>query len=153
MAHHVINFGEQCKSCAGTGIYVGLAERDGVGVVCNQCNGTGCRRIHIEYDDFIERVPRTDVSRVVQVNPGIVIDADPVFGGMTYDEWAAGVKFVPGTEDRNHTCPAWWYQLVDYDLKPEWQECIGVGLFRDCKQFVCKSKCWTRWDEEHPSQQ
>ena len=148
MAHHVIEYDEQCKSCSGTGIYVGMAERDGAGVVCSDCKGAGCRHRRIEYDDFTGRVRRSDVVRVQRVNPGIVVDDSfDQFGGLPYDDWAAGAQFTPGTEDRKHTCPAWWYQCADWELKPHWDIC-DLGMFTSCKMFGCKADCWRRWDIE-----
>lgn len=149
MAHHIIEYDEQCKSCKGTGIYVGRAERGGAGVVCRRCRGTGCHHVHIEYDDFEGLLPRDGITRVQHVNPGIVVGPEiSRFGGLSYIDWLRGAKFLPGTEDRLHVCPAWWYQIANYDLKPHWDECIGIGCFSDCHEFGCKAGCWQRWDNE-----
>ena len=29
----------ECTSCSGTGLYQGMAERDGTAVICYQCDG------------------------------------------------------------------------------------------------------------------
>ena len=60
---HVIEFDEKCKSCKGTGLYVGLAERDGAAVVCHTCKGTGKHHVRIEYDDFGQVVLDSDPRR------------------------------------------------------------------------------------------
>ncbi|MEK6832743.1 MAG: hypothetical protein AABY32_01735 [Nanoarchaeota archaeon] len=51
-----------CRSCNGTGIYVGFAESDGVGVVCLNCKGSGY--IIIYYEPFVERKIRDNINRV-----------------------------------------------------------------------------------------
>ena len=48
----IIEFDEKCKSCKGTGVYQGLAEKNGSGVVCYKCKGTGCHHVTFEYEDF-----------------------------------------------------------------------------------------------------
>ena len=160
MSHHKIEYDEACKSCKATGLYVGMAERDGAAVVCHTCKGTGKHHVVIEYDDFEGRVIRDDVARVYQVNPGIVIGtrqkyapdlnlAD--FGGMPYEEWQAGKEFPEKSENRAYTCPAWWYQSADYDKKPEWKECLGCVAFSSCRNFPNKARCWERFDAENNS--
>jgi hypothetical protein len=67
---------------------------------------------------------------------------------MPYKDWLAGKKWKPGMEDRQHTCPAWFYQSFDYNLKPDWKECCGCGSFSGCDSFPIKSECWKRWDKE-----
>ena len=154
MADHAIEFDEQCKVCKGTGLYAGMGERNGFAVVCYECNGTGCHHVRIEYDDFKKRIPRNDVRRILQANPGIVCGTDnghPIhaFGGMSYGEWVAGKQFEPGMEMREFTCPAWWYQRADYDKKPDWDECMAASVFSGCKYFADKAACWDRWDREN----
>ena len=150
MARRVIEYRAQCGDCKGSGIYVGLAERDGAGVVCNSCKGTGCVEQRIEYIDFDGRTFRDDVIRVQQVNPGICVNYDIFeFGGVTYADWLKSGVFPPGTEDRKHVCPAWWYHCADYSLKPDWDWCIRSGMFSSCKHFECKHHCWARWDREN----
>ena len=64
-------------------------------------------------------------------------------------EQAAIAPFPSGSEMRQFTCPAWWYQAADYEKKPQWDCCgIGGGLFWDCEHFAAKRECWERWDKE-----
>jgi len=156
MSHHVIEYDQECKSCKGTGLYVGLAERDGVAVICHTCKGTGCHHIKIEYDDFSVRLPHRTVTHVVQVNPGICIGSGKGdqyklsdFGGMPYQDWLNGKEFKRGMENRKFTCPAWWYQSADYDQRPDWDECNRCGAFSGCEHFPNKGECWERFDREH----
>lgn len=150
----VIELNEKCKSCKGTGLYMGMWERDGAAVVCHDCKGTGCHQFRHEYEDFQARVARTNVKRVYEYNPGVCIGEGrgiklEDFGGLPVANWEAGVPFSPGTEDRLHSCPAWWYQSVNYDLKPKWDTCIRCGCFSDCVHFSDKAQCWKRWDKEN----
>lgn len=149
-----VEFDQKCQSCNGTGLYVGLGERDGAAVVCAQCEGTGCFHFRHEYETFQKRIVREDVEHVVEVNPGICIGKAEGkyslgdFGGMTYNEWRAGKDFCAGSENRLFTCPSWWYQSADYDKKPDWCECNFGGSFANCERFCQKAKCWERFDIE-----
>ncbi len=42
----------ECGACDGTGLYVGMGERDGAAVVCSRCGGTGKQTNKIEYKTF-----------------------------------------------------------------------------------------------------
>ena len=144
----------ECKDCMGTGLYVGLAERDGAAVVCHSCKGTGMT--DFRFNEFTGRKDKPNVKRVYQTNPGIVIGTGhghslSSFGGMPATDWADGKPFPPGSENRTFTCPAWWYQCADYDKKPKWDECMSNlgGSFSGCKHFCDKAKCWERFDKEN----
>ena len=111
-----IEINEKCKSCNGTGLYIGMAERDGAAVVCHTCKGTGCHHFVYDYEDFVKREYRHKVKRVYQTNVGICIGEEKGkcrledFGGMPYEEWWIGKNFEVGMEDRKYSCPAWWFQ-------------------------------------------
>ncbi len=146
----------ECEACKGTGIYVGIAERDGFGVQCHTCKGTGQEHLILEWKDFEGRKDREDVKQVLQVNPGICagIGKDKQFtlesfGGMPYRDWQEGKPFPKGSEMRAFICPAWWYQSADYKRKPDWEECTGCGSFSGCQHFNKKHLCWARWDREN----
>jgi hypothetical protein len=147
---HTFDWTEACPECKATGIYRGCGELPGAGVVCYKCKGTGERKGHIEWDDFEGKQLRDDVLRVYIHNPGIGVDADPIFGGMPYADWWEGKPFPKGSEMRWSVCPAWWYQGVGYKKKPRWDECVRCGAFSDCKHFGTKHRCWERWDRENP---
>ena len=144
-----VEFDEKCKACGGTGVYVGMAERDGTGVVCHSCKGTGCFHFMHEYEDFSCRTTKPELRVIYEVNPGIVVAPGVVPGGMCYNDWLAGQPFPKGSEMRQHTCPAWWYQCADYSKKPNWTNCCGVGTFYKCSQFELKETCWILWDKEN----
>jgi hypothetical protein len=149
----LIEFDEKCRACDGTGLYIGMGESDGAAIVCSICKGTGCRRFRHEYEEFTGRLERPGVTRVYEVNPGIRIGEGKGFrledfGGLPLKDWEAGLPFGPGTENRRFTCPCWWYQTADYNLKPAWRECGTLGSFSQCPYFGRKSECWERWDRE-----
>jgi len=149
-----IEFDQECSECHGTGLYVGMAERDGAAVVCHHCKGTGKYHFTHEYEEFTGRKPNPKVIRIYEVNPGIMIGTGKghtleEFGGLPAVDWAAGKPFGPGTEDRRYTCPAWWYQSADYKKKPDWDECGALGSFSSCKSFAAKSLCWNKFDKEN----
>jgi hypothetical protein len=151
----VIEFDEQCKDCNGTGLYKGMAERDGAAVVCCTCKGTGCHHFKHTYDEFTGRKSLPGIERVYETNPGICIGKFnghtlEQFGGMPYEDWDAGKPFPAGSENREFTCPAWWCQRADYSHKPNWNGCnVSLGAsFSHCPHFCTKEQCWERWDRE-----
>ena len=77
----------------------------------------------------------------------------PDFGGIPHADWEKGSGFARGTEDRAHTCPAWWWQMVDYKRKPRWDECLAYRAFSSCKHFANKAACWERHDREYPERE
>ena len=152
----VIELDEKCKECHGTGLYVGMGERDGFAVVCYNCKGTGCHHFRYEYEDFTNRIIRDGIARILQTNPGICVGLGENnqygysdFGGMPYKDWLDGKPFTPGMEMRRFTCPAWWYQTADYKKKPTWCECMLGRSFCNCPSFNNKETCWERWDKEN----
>lgn len=137
-----------CGDCGGTGLYVGMGERDGAAVVCWKCSGTGCAEI--KYTPFQVRASRDDVRRVFKRTNGICIGeggdlclAD--FGGMPYDDWAAGEPFPDGSEDRAHVCPAWWDRCEAADRGIKCPTHAGQR-YSDCSSFIRKAECWNKWD-------
>lgn len=156
----VIDVFYACKDCKATGLYCGMAERDGAAVICHTCKGSGKAHHVFEYEEFEGRKKRSDVQQVFQTNPGICIGTGKTgefkledFGGMPYAEWLDSKPFKDGMENRKFTCPAWWYQGADYKRKPEWKECGGPGCsFSNCKSFSTKAECWKRWDKEFGQQ-
>lgn len=148
-------YAEECDACSGTGLYVGMAERDGFAVVCSKCRGTG--RVKCSALLFTGRKDRLDVrvERVLEVNPGICVGRVPgggmdSFGGIGIEAWKAGRGFPRGSEMREHVCPAWWFQCANYRLKPEYPGCIHAGIFSKCIHFRTRAACWMQWDAEHP---
>lgn len=145
-----IELEEQCSRCHGTGLYVGMAEKDGFAVVCYQCKGTGKYKFVHVYEEFTGRKDREGIETVIECNPGIVVGKKDGldFGGIPYEQWKQHGLFPPKSEMRQYTCPAWWYQNTNYKLKPNWKECLLGGTFSSCKNFPDKAACWNKWDKE-----
>jgi len=155
---HILKFKQKCKTCNGTGLYVGLAECDSLAVVCHNCKGKGYVHTKIEYEDFEGRKLRDGVRWVVERNPvriyvgGNENFKSQNFGGMSYEDWLSGKKFSVGMEMREYTCPYQWYQAVDYKKVPrDWEGCSASWgrTFSECANFSTKDKCWERWDKEN----
>ena len=150
---HQIGYDAKCQTCKGTGVYVGMAERDGSAIVCNRCNGAGWAHVVIEYEDPPEqRIVKEGVRRVYKVNPGIYIGEGEGFnledfGGMAYTDWLNGEPFPPKSEMRKYTCPNWWWQLEGKGDRPDWCPVGQLGRsFTECKCYGDKATCWDMWD-------
>lgn len=81
----------ECSSCRGTGVYRGFAEPQGVGVLCLNCDGSGCRTM--EYTPFTGLKRRDDV-RTVQRSRGSLIFAGvgPTGNSVSYEEFLSGKR-------------------------------------------------------------
>lgn len=153
---HTIEIEQQCPQCGGTGLYIGMAEKDGFSVQCHGCKGTGKSIFKHSWSEFKGRVENESAKFVIAVNPGICVglgngEYEPeYFGGIPYEDWKNGAE-IP--EMRNCTCPAWWYQLADYEKKPDWDICCSFGTFSSCANYENKVECWKRWDIECNNEQ
>jgi hypothetical protein len=136
----------ECPDCGGTGLYIGFAEGDGTAVVCSRCNGSGKKTLN--YKPFVKRnSPPKKVMKVFKTNIGYGLTLTSL-GGMPVEDWNAGKPFPAKSEDREHSCPAWFYQSADYNKKPKWDWCLSCGAFPTCSHFPTRDKCWERWDKE-----
>jgi hypothetical protein len=107
MGRYIFDHDVECDYCKGTGLYKGMAEKGGAAVVCYQCEGTGERHIHIEYNKFKGRKIRTDVKRVYTTAAGYIITDENVVipeehtilrfskAGIKYREWLDGGEPEP----------------------------------------------------------
>ena len=88
----------ECRSCRGTGLYRGMAEPEGVAVVCLSCRGTGCQVI--KYTPFVARKARSDVETVRLSKGGFLLSCGPTGQSVTYMEFCSGKLPKPsGTGD------------------------------------------------------
>ena len=78
----------ECGSCRGTGLYRGMAEPEGVAVVCLRCEGTGCREI--EYTPFTTRKRRGDVTTVRLSRGSFILSCGPGGTSVSYAEFQSG---------------------------------------------------------------
>lgn len=147
-----IRIKHECGSCGGTGLYVGMAERDGAAVVCGRCKGKGWQES--VFQEFTGRKERKGVLRVFEANVGIVIgEGDGIklsdFGGMPLADWISGKRFESGTENRAYACPRQWTQCAGGPM-PAWDKCYSClgRTFKNCAHFDDKATCWAQWDHE-----
>ena len=78
----------QCGSCGGTGLYCGIAEPEGVAVVCLTCKGTGYREL--VYTPFTSRWRRTDVQTVQLSRGSFILSCGPTGRSITYEQFIGG---------------------------------------------------------------
>jgi len=117
---HTIGYNCKCNECKGTGLCIGFAESHGGAIICSRCSGSGELHKKITYKGFTDR----KIKRVFQLNLGGIIGESETlklsdFGGQSYGKWLSGKPFPPKSENRLSTCPAWWYQFADHNLKPQ----------------------------------
>lgn len=83
----------QCSACNGTGIYHGMAEPKGVGVVCLRCQGTGKQTI--TYIPFTGRKKREDID-VVRLSKGsTILSCGPTGTEISYQDFLNGQVPTP----------------------------------------------------------
>lgn len=86
----------ECERCLGTGVYRGLFEGPGIGVVCPGCEGTGNTNLILS----IERKTRDDIKYVHQTTHTIYPESEWFRRSMkkgpskavTYQEFLKGKK-------------------------------------------------------------
>ena len=79
----------ECTSCNGTGVYHGFAEPPGVGVICLDCNGSGCREI--QYTPFTNRKRRDGIDRVMVTRGRFICGPiGPTGKSVSYDDFLNG---------------------------------------------------------------
>jgi DnaJ-class molecular chaperone len=108
---------EQCPECAGTGIFSGMYEPKGTGVVCSICQGTGGRVY--TFTPFIERSKNRNHLVVVPGANSMIGTAvkttkeDPKCRGITVAEGELQQWDTPGTvyDMRNSTASETHYLI------------------------------------------
>lgn len=79
----------ECAKCRGTGVYRGFAEPEGVGVVCLECGGSGCKEI--AYTPFSKRKTRNDVREVKRSRGTMIpLGVGPVGESIPYSAFLEG---------------------------------------------------------------
>ena len=147
-----------CKSCKGTGLYVGIAEREGAAVVCNTCKGTGCAVM--KYEPFVARKVRTDVTRVYKSSYGHVIAPDKklkISNGTVIDMTKEGVsytEFLYGIQPKDievFGCPMMIDQAACHRKEGFIDEChkLNGGWLNYIPDCSCDNKdaCWERFHQ------
>ena len=151
----------QCKSCSGTGLYVGMAEKDGCAVVCTTCKGRGGHIL--TYTPYTGRKLRADIMRVFKRGCGYVQSCNDVLtkdgvlikfseGGATYKDWLEGVPLKPVKE---LYCPYMWegqdMQCSDHPEHDMYMARCRDGLrigedINKCKHYSDKKQCWDMYE-------
>lgn len=78
----------ECPSCGGTGLYRGMAEPEGVAVVCLTCNGSGCKEL--TYTPFTARKRRGDVREVKRSKGEFIFACGPRGDAISYQDFMNG---------------------------------------------------------------
>ena len=153
----------QCGSCSGSGLYTGMAERDGSAVICSSCHGTGRSVSKMTFTEFNGRVNKKGVKRVYQSACGYGISSEDIRrddgkiirfsnAGCSYSEWKFGA--IPKPIEDLH-CPymhsSQKMQHSSHKANPLYMsDCrknMSFGLITDCKMFSCKERCWKKYHE------
>jgi len=107
----------ECSGCNGSGLYVGMAERDGSAVICHHCKGTG--KTTFKYNEFTGLKIREDILRVFKTTCGYVHSSL-----RHWTETAAQVKHWP----INEIWPDWIWLGVSVENQETADERIPVLL-------------------------
>ncbi len=146
----------ECQACKGTGIYVGMGERDGAGVVCHGCDGTGKYHRVFEYKEFNGRAKRDDVKRVYKSSYGYrfapkkmkfdrVGEIDLTQEGVSYAEFLEGKR---PQHIREMACPMLADQSACHSMSGFTNMCDCAGrLITECPQYKDRATCWERFDK------
>ena len=159
--HFVVRGEAQCDDCKGTGLYVGMAERNGAAVECWKCRGSGYVSVNLKFAKFTGRKKRKGVVRVFDSAHGYGLSAEDVMNkdgklirfseaGCAYKDWLKGVKPVP---IKDLHCP---YQHTNQDLQLKDRHDLyktrcnnGLSLggrLADCKFRSAMATCWEIYD-------
>ena len=147
-----------CPSCDGTGVYVGLGERDGASVVCSYCKGTGKYEYTYHYEKFTKRKVKEGVKRVYKSSYGYVIAPkeldfkehgriDMSKEGVSYEEFLNG-DMPDHVESLG--CPMIASQGDCHKVKGFIDECNNlngryINYIPECNNQCNKAECWKRF--------
>ena len=142
----------ECQDCEGTGIYVGMAEKEGAAVVCTKCKGSGKYLYKFKYNEFTGRKKRKDVNRVYLNGYGYVIIPHDIYfenigridmskEGVSYQEFLNGK--IPKHIEKL-ACPMQADQGACHDIKGFTDKC-NWGRLSNCEHQKTKEECWKRF--------
>jgi len=144
----------QCEACGGTGIYQGMAERDGSAVICYRCQGTGAIEVNVTYKKFKGRRERKGVKRVFSSSSGYVISAkdakDVPFSkyGASYKDWLEGKTPIPiktlhcPLQHHGQTIQAKGHPLREF-YQSHCKKHLGLGsMICECSNRCNMNECW-----------
>ena len=145
-----------CRACKGTGLYIGMAERNGSAVVCHRCSGTGAEKI--TFEPFKGRKAKEGVKRVFSTNPGNVLSAEDETDregnllpfskyGCTYEEWVEGAQprelefLMCPNMLRDDRAREMYKQRCDRYITA-WQS------YSVCRKWPEKEECWSIYHQK-----
>lgn len=158
-----------CTSCRGTGVYKGVAERDGLAVVCYSCNGKGYYTLKLYENVHLVQDEKTGV--VYKVNNDIIVDCVSLFDKLqrrddvNYVTYATEYVLSPrylfehGASEINvisyreflqgkmplpmmqYTCPR---QISQNYGNTFFDNNCGFGSFSNCSKFGTQ-ECWEKF--------
>lgn len=156
-----INLEIECQSCDGTGVYVGMGERDGAAVVCYICEGTGCQKYHFTYVPFTKRKINEKAERVFIKGYGYCVGTKPITlsNGTFVDFSKEGVsykEFLSGKMPKHikHMgCPMMADRGACQNKKGFVAKCNKkndgyLNHIPSCK-YKDKVKCWERFENQN----
>lgn len=148
----------ECPTCEGTGIYKGMAEGPGMGVICYRCKGTGAFHYVYEYKPFTGRKIREDIKRVykkgTQYKIGLGVIEFEGIGKIDMDKEGVSYKeFLKGKMPKHITkleCPMLADQGACHKIEGFTKKCNElnggwIGHITRCKFYPRKEECWTRF--------
>ena len=154
----------ECQSCKGTGVYQGMAERDGAAVVCHNCNGTGAANYSFSYNEFTGRKTREGVTRVYlnsmgyciaphEINFSKIGPIDLSKEGVSYPEFLDGK--MPG-HIKKLGCPMRADQWACHQIKGFTDKCDElnggwINSISDCRYYPKRDECWKRFESKKTS--
>lgn len=157
----IIDIEIECQSCNGTGVYSGMAERDGAALVCHTCEGKGKKQHVFRYNEFTGRKKSEKVKRVYKAGYGFVIgtgvigfsDAGKVDmskEGVSYEEFLQGK--MPNHIEKL-ACPMMADQGACHKIDGFTDKCNElnggwVGVLSKCNHRKKCSECWTRFNNK-----
>jgi len=152
----------ECPSCEGSGVYQGIAEGEGTGVICYKCKGSGAFLYQFEYRPFTGRKIIEGIDRVylnglgyklglgkIPFSNGIgEIDMDQE--GVSYSEFLNGE--VP-KHIKKLGCPMMADQSACHAKKGFVNKCEQlnggwVGRLSECRKQPRKAECWKRFEKK-----
>ena len=141
----------KCQSCNGTGLYVGMAERDGSAVICSTCKGTGKFHHKFSYEEFTEKNKRDDVKRVFKTSCGFMHTPNDAMvegkliefskSGVSYKDWLKGDEPLPV---KTLYCPKMWTGQKWNSESCE-KHCRLGTLINHCPNRENMSQCWKEY--------
>ena len=159
MTTKIIDMDIRCPECGGSGVYIGMAERDGAAVVCWKCDGSGKFNYRYQYKEFNGKVKRNDVKRVYlktgycvapkKISFDEIGEIDLSKEGVSYEEFQQGK--LPTPIERLQ-CPMCQDQGACHAIKGFTDRCNELNgeylcILSSCNYRNNKAECWERFKE------